>query len=545
LRKLAAAAAALPVLGVVYLATLGRAGLLRVVAGVAAGAVVALVVVASLPASRTNATPASQPRQVDARLVDAVLTGHPLARPFSFQFDAPMDPASVAAALRIEPEAAVTFSWDASGRILRIAPVGHWQPSTLYALTVAGTARAADGGVLARPLRSLVLTAHAGTASIAATRPAAGEVRLDSAFRITVDRPVSPAAVAAALQIEPVLAGRVTAGASDREVLFTPAVRLTPNTTYTVSLLGLQDADGVPFDETPTLRVRSSGAPEVVRFRPRDGQDEIERTSLLSVRFTEAMRHKSTAAAFHAVAAGKTVPGTVGWAEGSTVLVFRPAGPLPYGAKVELTVDATATSKAGVALASAGSATFSVEPKPKPKAKAAPAKQRSQPATKPITKPSGGGGAVNGNWSGVESYYLRLMNCTRTGGWVTSGGKCSSPGGRDVAALRLNSGISSRVSRPYAKLLATRGICDHFVGGNPGDRLRRAGYTSYRWGENLGCRSGNPYSAVLGSHLYFQSEKPYNGGHYRNLMDARFHQVGIGVWVSGGRVRLVVDFYTP
>ena len=75
--------------------------------------------------------------------------------------------------------------------------------------------------------------------------------------------------------------------------------------------------------------------------------------------------------------------------------------------------------------------------------------------------------------------------------------------------------------------------------------LRAAGYTSYRWAENLGCRSGNPYSAVLGSHLYFQSEKPYNGGHYVNLMNAAYDRVGIGVWVSGGRVRLVVDFYHP
>jgi hypothetical protein len=50
---------------------------------------------------------------------------------------------------------------------------------------------------------------------------------------------------------------------------------------------------------------------------------------------------------------------------------------------------------------------------------------------------------------------------------------------------------------------------------------------------------------VLGSHLFFQAERSYNGGHYRNLMDARFHEVGIGVWVSHGRVRLVIDFYTP
>ena len=128
---------------------------------------------------------------------------------------------------------------------------------------------------------------------------------------------------------------------------------------------------------------------------------------------------------------------------------------------------------------------------------------------------------------------------------VAALGACSSPGGRNVAALKLDSGISSKVSRPYAKLLATRGLCDHFIGGTPGDRLRRAGYASYRWGENLGCRSGNPYSAVLGSHLFFQSEKSYNGGHYVNLMNAAYDRAGIGVWVSSGRVRLVVDLYHP
>jgi uncharacterized protein YkwD len=114
-----------------------------------------------------------------------------------------------------------------------------------------------------------------------------------------------------------------------------------------------------------------------------------------------------------------------------------------------------------------------------------------------------------------------------------------------VTPLRVDSRISARVSRPYAKLLATRGACSHFIGGNPGTRLARAGFSSYRWAENIGCRSGNPSSAVLGSHLFFQSEKSYRGGHYVNLMNAAYDRVGIGVWVSSGRVRLVVDFYHP
>ena len=138
------------------------------------------------------------------------------------------------------------------------------------------------------------------------------------------------------------------------------------------------------------------------------------------------------------------------------------------------------------------------------------------------------------------------MNCTRTGGWVTSSGSCSSPGGRNVAALRLDSGISTKVSRPYAKRLAVGNDCSHFIGGNPGDRLRAAGYTNYTLGREhrLPLRQSR-IGAVLGSHLFFQNEKSSNGGHYVNLMNAKYDRVGIGVWVSGGRVRLVIDFYHP
>jgi uncharacterized protein YkwD len=256
------------------------------------------------------------------------------------------------------------------------------------------------------------------------------------------------------------------------------------------------------------------------------------------VRFSQPMDRPSTARAFSASVGGKNVRGSIRWAEKDTVLVFEPKSALPYGAKVSLTVDTTAMNTTGVPLAAAGHATFRTAKK----------------GVAPTAGSSGGstrgglitGGAVGGgSWAAVETYYLGLMNCTRTGGWVTSSGKCSSPGGRNVAPLRLSAGISAKVSRPYARRLAIGADCSHFIGGNPGDRLRRAGYSSYRWAENLGCRSGGARAAVLGSHLFFQREKPYNGGHYRNLMNAAYTQVGIGVWVSGGRVRLVVDFYHP
>jgi uncharacterized protein YkwD len=550
LRKLGRTLLALPVLVLAYAVLLGRGWMARIGVGFVTAAVAAVVVLAGLPPAQSVAVPvSSKPQPVDARVLDAVTTGHGLTKPFTVEFDGPMDPSAVAAALRLRPDTAVTFAWDDAGRVLTISPLSQWQADTLYVLTVSKSARAANGGALKAPVRSAVLTAAAGSGSIAATRISGERARLDTAFRIRLDRPVTLAAVQAAIQTEPVVAGVVSPGEAEGEFLFTPEEPLAVDAAYTVSLPSLVDADGVAFGSVPAVTVQTSEAPAVVRFRPRAGDEVVERTAAISVRFTERMDRDRTAEAFHVTVGSSELKGAVSWAEQGRVLVFVPADPLPYGATLQARVDDSAASKAGTPLAKASTATFTVEPKPKPKPKAkapapapAPAAKKSKP--KPIPK-SGGGGAVAGSWAGVESYYLRLMNCTRTGGWVTSGGSCSSPGGRDVAPLALNSGISSKVARPYAKLLATRGICNHFIGGNPGDRLRRAGYDSYRWAENLGCRSGNPNSAVLGSHLFFQSERPYNGGHYRNIMDARLKQVGIGVWVSGGRVRLVVDFYTP
>ena len=245
------------------------------------------------------------------------------------------------------------------------------------------------------------------------------------------------------------------------------------------------------------------------------------------------MDRRSTARAFTVSVGGKAVAGKVAWAEHDTVLVFTPSAPFPFGATVAMDVGVGAKNTAGVQLAAAVHGTFKTLKKP-------------GTTTTARTSDTTGGSAVGGgSWGAVETYYLGLMNCTRTGGWVTSTGACSSPGGRNVAPLVLSSGISSKVSRPYAKKLAVGADCSHFIGGNPGDRLRRAGYTSYRWAENIGCRSGDARSAVLGSHLFFQAEKASGGGHYVNLMNAAYDRVGIGVWVSGGRVRLVIDFYHP
>jgi hypothetical protein len=153
-------------------------------------------------------------------------------------------------------------------------------------------------------------------------------------------------------------------------------------------------------------------------------------------------------------------------------------------------------------------------------------------------------------WLTDEAFYLKMYNCTRTGGWVSSTGSCSGYGsGRYSAYVRplVRSGaISDLVTRPYAKVLAVRNLCGHNYDGSLTTRLARAGYRGTAWGENLACRGGlSVRASIIWAHRVFQSEKSYNGPHWKNIKNRNFRQIGIGIWREGDRVRLVTDFYRP
>jgi uncharacterized protein YkwD len=544
LRKYLVALLAVPVLLTVYAtALLGRSRFIRGGVAVGLGAVLAVGAISFARPATTTASPVSDIVPLtQAAFQMQVRTNYDLLAPATIVFSTPMERASVESAVSVTPPAEVDLLWNDDQTSVSIAPTEHWAPATYYTITVGPGALASTGRPMTTPTRAAFLTRDAATAAIAATARVERRIAIDSSFTVAFDQAVDLRSVADAIRLEPTAQGaisRTTGPDGSATYTFDPTRPLAPDTRYELVVDGVRDASGLEVAPV-SMAVRTVVAPDVVRFRPRAGTSDASRVVPISVRFTEPMDRASTKKALTVTADGKRVAGTITFAEGDTVLVFDPAATLPYDAKVVATVGATATSKDGVALGTATKGTFTTEPKPAPRT-IRPASATSTP----IARNSGGGSVGSGSWGAVERYYLRLMNCTRTGGLVTSGGDCSSPGGRNVAPLRLDAGISSRVARPYARKLAVNNMCTHFSGGNPGDRLRRAGYTSYRWAENLGCRSGNPYSAVLGSHRYFQSERSYNGGHWVNMMNAAYDRVGIGVWVSGGRVRLVVDFYRP
>jgi uncharacterized protein YkwD len=543
LRQTAIALLAVPVLVAVYAGTLLRRSTLARV-GLTLGLTLTLgigVIGAAQPSTAVARPPVAILPLTQAAFTTTFSTNRGLTDPVRIEFSAAMDPVSVAAAITIQPATPIVLSWDATATVLTVGPKSRWTPATFHTITVLAGALARSGQPLVRPVRAAFLTRAATTASVLATEPVGDRVATTTDFVVAFGRPIDPETVLTSIRLDPATPGTVTSTPTGDGHLarytFAPSAPLKPDVAYRLIVAGIRDADGVPLD-TVVLAVKTAKAPAVVRFRPRGGTTDVARDATISVRFTQAMDRRTTARAFSVSVGGTAIAGVVTWAERDTVLIFTPAAQLPFGSTVAMDVTGDATSATGTRLATVSHGTFHTVQKP------APAKAPAKPKAPSGGTSAGSGGAVGGgNWSAVETYYLRLMNCTRTGGWVTSSGTCSSPGGRNVAPLKLDSGISSKVSRPYAKRLAVNNECSHFIGGNPGDRLRRAGYTSYRWAENIGCRSGNPYAAVLGSHLFFQSEKSYGGGHYVNLMNAAYNRVGIGVWVSGGRVRLVIDFY--
>ena len=562
-RRALAAVLALPVIAAIYVAVALRRGpATRIALSLGIGGLVLAAAIA-VPSGTVGVPTATQPPLAASALGPAVTTGRGPTAPLLVDFAAPMDASSVADAVRVDPAGEVRLSWSEDGRRLAVEPVGSWRPATLYTVTVGTAARDREGRNLATPLRAGFLTQDATSGSLAAVDRLPTGVAVDSSIVISFNRPVSVAAVRRSFRIVPDVPGELLVaadGPDGREpavadnYVWEPAVNLAGKTRYTVALAtGLLDAEGSAVAPPDPLAFTTTASPSVVRFRPRGGAEEAGRAIPVSVRFTEPMDRASTRAAFSVEVDGTDVTGTVSFAENDTVLVFDPAASFPYEATVILRVAGTATGADGTPLDRARSSRFTViakpepTPTPRPVAPAPRATPKPAPTPKPTPKPVVTR-PTSSTWLAAEKYLLSLLNCTRGGGWVLADGSCSSPGGSGIAPLKLDVGISDKVARPYAKKLAANGACTHFYGGDPGDRLRAAGYTSYHWAENLSCRYyRDPRDAAVALVRFFQSEKYWSpvGGHYVNMMNRDYDRAGVGLWVSGGNLNFVVDFYRP
>jgi hypothetical protein len=543
-RKIAAAGVAIPFIAFYYVSSLirrtsfgraikaGSAQLLMMglaIAVLVGGLLIALPVkqvAGSVPPTFTALAPQAAAHRAAGDL--ALDVG------YQVQFTKPMNEASVENALTITPQVKVKYQWDATAQILSVVPDPHWEPHTTYTVDITGAASDQEGLSLASAIHTSFQSGSPTSGKIVATEVSGGLVSPDTTFQITFTRPVKLSTVQLRTSISPQVPVDVTGDdptdAASQVFIVTPKSQLAPKATYVVSFdvgTGKQaatDSSGAALAPLAPITVTTMTAPGVVRFRPLDATVTTDPNQPVSVRFTEKMDEKSTAAAFSVSVNGRDVSGSLYWAEGDTVLVLTPRYSFAIGSTVVAKVGTGARSAAGLRLGKVYTGTFKV----------------ARPTSSGIA--TGGAASASSPWYSSEVYYLNLMNCTRTGGWVTGGGTCSSVTHHTLPAqgrLSLNAGISNKVTRPYAEYMAKTGLLDHYLNGTtPHSRLCAKGYCSGSWGENIG--NGGPGMVAL--EIFYQNEYWCRCEHYYNIMDPYFTQVGIGVWVAKTS-RVAIDFY--
>jgi hypothetical protein len=464
-------------------------------------------------------------------------TGLGLDAPFTVQFSKPMNPPSVESAVAVSPEVPLRFAWDASSQILSILPAGHWEPYTNYSVDITSAATDQEGLSLGTEIHTAFQSGSPTAGTLSATLMAGGLAGPNTAFQLTFDHPVKLSTVATRLSISPAV--QVTISGDDptdtASQVFTmaPKTALEGLTKYTVTLADQgTDSSGAVLQHVDPLSVTTMAGPAVLSFTPQNGSYTTDVNQNISIRFSTAMDHESTQAAFSLTVNGVAAPGTFGWTENDTVMVFNPRSAFRVGAKVVATLTATARSITGMHLDKASSSSFTVRAR----------------TTRPIAY-TGGISTSTSPWYGSELYYLALMNCTRTGGWVTSTGDCSSITHHTLPAqnrLALSAAISNKVARPYAQYMADNRILDHYAYHTPYWRLCNwGGFCGGSYGENIASPPSVGANGMVRIETFYQNEYwQACPTHYCNIMNPHFRVAGIGVWVSSTtrNVRVVIDF---
>ena len=174
--------------------------------------------------------------------------------------------------------------------------------------------------------------------------------------------------------------------------------------------------------------------------------------------------------------------------------------------------------KTGAPVAKVAKGTFTVEAKPRPRPAAKTSGDKA--ATKPISKP--GGRRREGELVARRDVLPAAdeLHPDRRLGHLDAA-PARRPGGRDVAPLALNAGSRRRsrgrtpsCSRPAASAATSSAA-------TPATASARAGYSELPLGREHRLPVRQPVQRRARARTcFFQSEKPYNGGHYRNLMNA-------------------------
>ena len=189
MRKVAAAALAVPILALLYVPLLARRSVAARVALLASVGV--LVTVAALGLSRPVEVTATAPGTPISALPDeafrTIRAATELRAPVAITFSEAMNPRSVASAVSVSPATATSLSWNAELTVLTVRPAIAWTPGTYHTISVAPGAMAETGRPMAQTIHAAFVTRPATGGRVTATRADDGTTSVATAFRITFE----------------------------------------------------------------------------------------------------------------------------------------------------------------------------------------------------------------------------------------------------------------------------------------------------------------------------------------------------------------------
>jgi uncharacterized protein YkwD len=486
-------------------------------------------------------------------------------------FGAPMDPASVQAALQVIPDQDVALAWNADLSALTVRPGRLWRTDERYIVVIGGDARTSAGVGLSAARRFTFTTQTAPAVAdfqvrlagpdITPPQPEAASTELSTR---SVALEADPAADAARVaDAEPIGAGAlsqpptqtasavsattsVSVGFSapmDRpdveehfaitphvagdlawrgtNLVFTPTERLVAGSRYTISVVGAHDVGGNVLGGKGNFSFTVRAGAQVTKTTPRYNETGVE-PAAVDMWFSQAVDVEATTAAFTLVDASDHSPvaGTLAWNDAHTQLTFTPSATLTAGRTYSVVLGTGARDADGNPIGVTWSFRTKAPPPPPPAPVRATVTVRSAPSVPPPAPATT-----------LAGYALNQVNAARAA--------------YGFAPLVLDASISA-VAYAHAYDQAINGYFSHYGldGSTREQRLTRGG-VSFGWsGENQCYLVGRSQQATLDwCHAQFMAE-PYPGywNHIANILNPNARRMGVGIATVGGKTVITWDF---
>lgn len=207
--------------------------------------------------------------------------------PINLHFNYPLDPATVAASLQIEPAIPGDLSWDEDHTVITLTPSRRLPANATYVVSFQTPLRSADGRELPTPSPLQFTTPP----PILAHTPNGDSVHPASNITITFDRPMDPASAEAAFTITPATFGSFTW--SETTLTFSPENGyLRANSDYTVAIASsATGSDGDPILSQPyTWAFRTHELRDVADFGYGPNAQVVDANGRRAVQFQAFVR---------------------------------------------------------------------------------------------------------------------------------------------------------------------------------------------------------------------------------------------------------------